>query len=99
MPANTVYVGRPGPWGNPFKVDERIPFRVTKAGLLIKCRALRIVQDAHHAVALYRLWLGSRHGRPTCRRATMELRDKDLACFCRLDNPCHADVLLELANQ
>lgn len=27
-----------------------------------------------------------------------ELRDYDLACWCPLDQPCHADVLLELAN-
>lgn len=27
-----------------------------------------------------------------------ELRGKDLACFCSLDQPCHADVLLRLAN-
>ena len=27
-----------------------------------------------------------------------ELRGKDLACCCPLDVPCHADVLLELAN-
>ena len=27
-----------------------------------------------------------------------ELRGKDLACWCGLDQPCHADVLLELAN-
>lgn len=27
-----------------------------------------------------------------------ELRGKNLACWCRLDRPCHADVLLELAN-
>ena len=27
-----------------------------------------------------------------------ELRGKDLACWCALDQPCHADVLLELAN-
>lgn len=26
------------------------------------------------------------------------LRGKDLACWCPLDEPCHADVLLELAN-
>ncbi len=28
-----------------------------------------------------------------------ELRGKDLACWCPLDQPCHADVLIELANQ
>ncbi len=27
-----------------------------------------------------------------------ELRGKNLACWCKLDAPCHADVLLELAN-
>lgn len=27
-----------------------------------------------------------------------ELRGKDLACWCPLDEPCHADVLLEIAN-
>lgn len=27
-----------------------------------------------------------------------ELRGKNLACWCRLDQPCHADVLLEKAN-
>ena len=27
-----------------------------------------------------------------------ELRGRDLACYCPLDEPCHADVLLEVAN-
>lgn len=27
-----------------------------------------------------------------------ELRGHDLACWCPLDQPCHADVLLEIAN-
>ena len=27
-----------------------------------------------------------------------ELAGKDLACWCKLGAPCHADVLLELAN-
>lgn len=28
-----------------------------------------------------------------------ELRGKNLACWCALDQPCHADVLLEIANR
>jgi hypothetical protein len=28
-----------------------------------------------------------------------ELRGHDLACYCALDQPCHADVLLEFANR
>jgi hypothetical protein len=27
-----------------------------------------------------------------------ELRGRDLACYCPLDEPCHADVLIEVAN-
>jgi len=32
------------------------------------------------------------------RDARRELRGRDLVCWCALDRPCHADVLLELAN-
>jgi hypothetical protein len=28
-----------------------------------------------------------------------EIKGLDLACWCRLDQPCHADVLLEIANR
>jgi hypothetical protein len=31
-------------------------------------------------------------------RRMSELRGRDLACWCPLDKPCHADVLLEIAN-
>lgn len=31
-------------------------------------------------------------------RQLEELRGKDLACWCKPGEPCHADVLLELAN-
>ena len=27
-----------------------------------------------------------------------ELRGKNLACWCPLDKPCHADILLEIAD-
>jgi hypothetical protein len=30
--------------------------------------------------------------------AKQELRGKDLACWCSLDGPCHADVWLEVVN-
>jgi len=35
---------------------------------------------------------------PTLDAIRAELAGKNLACFCALDQPCHADVLLELAN-
>lgn len=28
-----------------------------------------------------------------------ELRGRDLACYCPLDEPCHAEVLLAIANE
>ena len=74
MPPNTVYVGRPTKWGNPFFVASDMP--------------------AHLAVENFRNML-NRHDEAEI-RAT--LRGKNLACWCALDQPCHADVLLKLAN-
>lgn len=35
---------------------------------------------------------------PSIKTIRTELAGKNLACFCKLGEPCHADVLLELAN-
>lgn len=79
-----VIVARPTRWGNPFKVGAR--YMTAKSGHAI-------VRDRAHAVELFR---ASRHAR---RPDIAELRGKDLACWCPLDQPCHADVLLEIANR
>jgi hypothetical protein len=57
-----------------------------------------VVRDAADAVGMYRLWLHdcARRGAPF---PFETLRGKNLACWCPLDLPCHADVLLELANK
>ena len=34
----------------------------------------------------------------TVRDVQRELRGRNLACYCPLDEPCHADVLLDIAN-
>ena len=49
-----------------------------------------------HAVHLSRGWLSGMLAAGALDLA--ELRGKSLACWCRLDQECHADVLLELAN-
>ena len=36
---------------------------------------------------------------PSLKEIQATLRGKNLACWCPLDQPCHADVLLELANR
>ena len=94
MPAGAVYVGRPSKWGNPFTVG------------LVAC-ACRSVGECDHnimrcetreqAVEEYRWWI--EHGQRRKAAALIELRGKDLACWCPLDQTCHADVLLEIANQ
>jgi hypothetical protein len=82
MPPNAVYVGRPTRWGNPFKVSD-----VT---------SLNQNWKQAEAVERFREWLSSQDGLQAAVRK--ELAGKDLACWCRLDLPCHADVLLEVAN-
>ena len=54
------------------------------------------VPDAETAVMFYRSLMDKGLKRIDIVR---ELRGKDLACWCSLDQPCHADVLLELANK
>lgn len=85
MPAGAVYVGRPTKWGNPFLIAQP--------------------SDRAAAVDCYRRWLAGEAGLGppaaegrTLAAAVHELRGKDLVCWCPLDQPCHADVLLELAN-
>jgi hypothetical protein len=34
----------------------------------------------------------------TVEQIRKELKGRDLACYCPLDEPCHADVLIEIAN-
>jgi hypothetical protein len=84
MPANTVKVCRPGPWGNPYKVGKG-PNE----------------WSAQEAVKAYEKDLKSGRlkdaaGKPMIERLP-ELAGKNLACWCALNAPCHADVLLTLA--
>ena len=87
MPAGAVYVGRPTKWGNPYRVG---------GGL---CKT---VADA---VSYYEDWITdgtnyvSDQAPPELDGLKRELAGKDLACFCREGEPCHADVLLRIANE
>ena len=89
MPPNTVYVGRPSKWGNPYPVGEElesVPF-------VDADYPARHFRTAEEAVECYREALPYRRDLDVS-----ELRGKNLACWCPSDRPCHADVLLELAN-
>jgi len=84
MPANTVKVDRTTRWGNPFTIAE--------------CGSAAI------AVAQHGRWMRGEIGAPggveppardVLRTA---LGGRHLACWCALNGPCHADLLLVLAN-
>ena len=103
MPEGAIYVGRPSRWGNPFRAGERTHLwhRATTHPYDFY-RDWFVVGDNAHAARLFRSvltdserWLDT-WGLPTGWESS--LRGHDLACWCPLDQPCHADVLLELAN-
>lgn len=85
-PPGAVVVSRPSKWGN--------PWTVTGYG-----------QDG--AVERFRAYLDARRraapgwadvvGYPSDEEIGAELGGRGLACWCPLDQPCHADVLLEVA--
>ena len=54
--------------------------------------------NAKEAVSMYRRDLIAGRLRVTIDDVRKELRGKDLVCWCKLDCPCHADVLMEIAN-
>jgi hypothetical protein len=55
--------------------------------------------DASKAVGLYLSDLMGGRLRVSVEDVRRELKGKTLACWCALDMPCHADVLLEIANE
>jgi hypothetical protein len=93
MPENTVVVSRPSNWGNPFIVNPKVKPGSRSAGCYI---AVPTLEDA---IECFRELATDSLSDPEYRRKLdAELRGKNLACWCPLDQPCHADVLLELAN-
>lgn len=100
MPAGAVYVGRGAKWGNPCKVvpqGKHGPFDLERDGVGFIGQSTGLEAARASAVRRYRDYV--RDGLvPSAADIRAELAGKDLACWCPLDQPCHADVLLELAN-
>ena len=89
MPPNTVKVARPGKWGNPHIVgqhgDAKTCVSKFRAGLFqYRNNGGSLVEFCADVIVLTDI--------------VKSLRGKNLACWCKLGEPCHADVLLELAN-
>lgn len=77
-----VYIGRPGPWGNPFTHRD---------GTLAEHRCA----TREEAIQRYEAWLLAQPD--LVARAKVELRGKVLGCWCA-PQACHGDVLLRIAN-
>lgn len=108
MPPNTVKVSRPGKWGNPFTVDGY--YDAGYSGSLTVARRACVDEFRGWLTQTRSSWGGSipplhlhypgdAKGTTRTPPDVSSLRGKNLACWCPLDQPCHADVLLELANR
>lgn len=91
-PANTVCVTRGTLWGNPFVVRPDV-----EPGTKINYVGYTAVPTVADAIACYREYLLQIPD--LIDKAKRNLRGKNLACFCALDQPCHADVLLQIVNE
>lgn len=87
MPPNTVKVDRTTPWGNPIQIGAQV---CAGGDEIFHGEA-----TAEIAVALFRQYLA----RELCFTPFFldPLRGKNLACWCNIGTPCHADVLLNVA--
>jgi hypothetical protein len=103
MPPNTIYVGRGSKWGNPFKIyKDKMNSPLLPYGWRIydKGQPLRFFSESgaiQQSINQYKKWLKKKI--KSGELNISELRGKNLACWCALDKPCHADVLLKIANE
>lgn len=106
LPAGVVCVTRPSRFSNPFKPYSRVAIPANEIG--IEDRGLGVtgvvmidVGDVENCLAWFRIQ--TRALRDLYERDGLDyfepIRGRDLACWCDLASPCHADVLLDLANR
>lgn len=92
-PPGAVYVGRPTKWGNPFAIGEDHPLHFKGDGTKPGDGYPMSRQDV---IDFYQHWITQEgHG---LLMDLSELRGKDLVCWCA-PLPCHADILLRIANE
>lgn len=89
-PEGAIVVSRPSRWGNPFRSGEGFQF-VDAQGAL----RMGVAGDQESVVRLFQEYLDARGDADLIVR---ELRGHDLACWCKPGDPCHADILLAIAN-
>lgn len=90
MPENTVKVDRSTVWGNPFRIGDRV--QAAPDLPVAVCFSQAEAVDAYRQLLELPMMSAFRV------QIITNLRGKNLACWCKLGSPCHADVLLEIAN-
>lgn len=90
------------------QMSRRIPWRADNPDAVVVARPskwgnpYKADGDNQEAVNLFRDMLRrapkDHDGTTVFDDIRAELAGKDLACWCKLTDPCHADVLLEIAN-
>jgi hypothetical protein len=105
MPPNAMSVTRPGEFGNPFAVGGWYKLGNGSGFGFIWMRLLDEskndgtyckIENNEQAVQYYKKY---RSLYPLKQNQLERLKGKDLACWCKEGQPCHADILLELANK
>lgn len=97
-PEGAVYVGRPSWWGNPYRarLDHGRPVveLCLRGEWVVVSAKATLDQAKRYAVRLFR------EGLTEAQKAEARhvLRGHDLMCWCKPGEPCHGDVLLEIAN-
>lgn len=99
-----VYVGRPGRWGNPFRIefsaDEFYKQQCVDAFRALLTRDYKwFRKTGFHTMTAGVHFTWQFKTDDDIERFLEPLRGKNLACWCKEDATCHADILLELANR
>lgn len=103
MPENTVSVCRPGEFGNPFKIGTWAKIGGTGGFAYLCCWEkqyatpdMTFIEDSIIATEMYIYYLEKY---PLSKEKINKLKGKNLACWCKVGDPCHADILLEIVNK
>lgn len=100
MPEGTVYVGRPTIYGNPFPVDiyHEQALELFRRWLIGEMSTSEMSTASRCDPWSSPAPLSLVHVRRMLLNKLDGLRGKDLACWCKEGDPCHADILLGIAN-
>lgn len=106
MPPNTVKVDRSTLFGNRFAIRRGTVSGGAERWVDKPCWYVGYGADFYFnkgeaqakAVELFRAWISHPRNRKHREMCIVGLRGKNLGCWCKPGEPCHADVLLEIAN-